>query len=156
MGVYELGSAFKPITVAAALDAGVLRSIDRRVDASAPIPVGRALIDDGEHALNRMISVPELLIHSSNIGAARIAEGMGAERIQSTFRALGFHEAAHIELRERSRTLWPRDWGRATVLTTGFGHGIAVTPLHLANAYAALVNGGIWRPSTLLRIDPGH
>ncbi len=156
MGVYELGSAFKPITVAAAIEAGVIRSIDQRVDASSPIPVGRSLIDDGSHALNRAISVPELLIHSSNIGAARLAESLGAERMQANFRALGFDEPAHIELRERSRTLWPRDWGRPTVLTTGFGHGIAVTPLHLANAYAALVNGGIWRPSTLLRVEPGR
>ena len=156
MGVYELGSAFKPITVAAAIEAGVIRSIDQRVDASSPIPVGRSLIDDGDHALNRAISIPELLIHSSNIAAARLAESLGAERMQANFRALGFHEPAHIELRERSRTLWPRDWGRPTVLTTGFGHGISVTPLHLANAYAALVNGGIWRPATLLRVEPGR
>ena len=61
-----------------------------------------------------------------------------------------------IELRERGRTLWPRDWGRATVMTSGFGHGIAVTPLHLAIAYAALVNGGIWRPATLMRVAPGQ
>ena len=153
MGVYELGSTFKPITVAAAMDAGVITSINQRVDATRPIPVGRSLIDDGSHALNRMITIPELLIHSSNVGAAHIAEAMGAERIQSTFRALGFNEPAHIELRERSRTLWPRDWGRATVLTTGFGHGIAVTPLHLASAYAALVNGGTWRPATLMRLE---
>ena len=156
MGVYELGSTFKPITVAAALESGVLRSVFQRVDASAPIPVGHSLIDDGQHALNRMISVPELLIHSSNIGAAHLSEGLGAERMQATFRALGFDAAPQIELRERSRTLWPRDWGRPTVLTTGFGHGIAVTPLHLATAYAALVNGGLWRPATLMRLEAGR
>jgi cell division protein FtsI (penicillin-binding protein 3) len=156
MGVYELGSTFKPITVATAIEAGVIRSIDQRVDARAPIPVGSSLIDDGDHALNRMISIPELLIHSSNIGAARLSEALGAERIQASFRALGFDQPADIELRERSRTLWPRDWGRPTVLTTGFGHGIAVTPLHLASAYAALVNGGVWRPATLMRLEPGR
>ena len=156
MGVYELGSTFKPITVAAAIEAGVISSMAQRVDASRPIPVGRSLIDDGSHALNRSISIPELLIHSSNIGAAHLAESLGAERMQANFRALGFHEPAQIEIRERSRTLWPRDWGRPTVLTTGFGHGIAVTPLHLASAYATLVNGGIWRPATLLRVEPGR
>jgi cell division protein FtsI (penicillin-binding protein 3) len=76
--------------------------------------------------------------------------------MQATFRALGFNEAPHIELNERSRPLWPHDWGRATVLTSGFGHGLAVTPLHLASAYAALVNGGTWRPATLMRVAPGH
>jgi cell division protein FtsI (penicillin-binding protein 3) len=153
MGVYELGSAFKPITVAAALEAGVITSMSQRWEASSPIPIGRFRISD-DHAQNRALSVPEVLVHSSNIGAARIADAMGIERMQAAFRALGFHEPAHIELRERSRTLWPQQWSRATVLTSGFGHGIAITPLHLASAYAALVNGGIWRPSTLLRVDP--
>jgi cell division protein FtsI (penicillin-binding protein 3) len=97
-----------------------------------------------------------LLVHSSNIAAARIADAMGAERMQAAFRALGFDQPAQIELRERSRTLWPRDWSRATVLTSGFGHGIAITPLHLASAYSALVNGGVWRPATLMRVEPGR
>src|SRR3546814_15218546 len=58
-----------------------------------------------------------------------------------------------IELKERGRTLTPDPWGRAAVLTVGFGHGMAVTPLHLATAYAAIVNGGIWRPATLEKRD---
>jgi len=155
MGVYELGSAFKPITVAAAMEAGVVTSLDQRWDASAPVPVGRFRITD-DHAQGRPLTVPEVLVHSSNVATARIADAMGAERMQAAFRAVGFHERAHIELNERSRTLWPRDWGRATVLTSGFGHGIAVTPLHLASAYAALVNGGVWRPATLMRVEPGR
>jgi cell division protein FtsI (penicillin-binding protein 3) len=155
MGVYELGSAFKPITVAAAMEAGVITSMSQRWDATAPIPIGRFRISD-DHAQNRMLSVPELLVHSSNIAAARIADAMGAERMQAAFRALGFDQPAQIELRERSRTLWPRDWSRATVLTSGFGHGIAITPLHLASAYSALVNGGVWRPATLMKVEPGR
>ena len=154
MGVYELGSTFKPITVAAAMDAGVVTSLAQRWDATAPIAIGRFRISDGAHAQNRPLTVPELLTHSSNIAAARIADAMGAERMQATFRSLGFDEPVPIELRERSRTLWPRDWSRATVLTSGFGHGIAITPLHLASAYAALVNGGVWRPTTLMRLAP--
>jgi cell division protein FtsI (penicillin-binding protein 3) len=76
--------------------------------------------------------------------------------MQQAFRNLGFNEPAHIELVERARPIWPTDWGRARVLTSGFGHGVAITPLHLASAYAALVNGGTWRPATLLRVAPGH
>jgi cell division protein FtsI (penicillin-binding protein 3) len=155
MGVYELGSAFKPITVAAAMEAGVITSMAQRWDASAPLPIGRFRIHD-DHALGRAITVPEILVHSSNIASARIADAMGAARMQAAFRALGFDEAPHIELKERSRPLWPREWSRATVLTSGFGHGIAVTPLHLASAYSALVNGGVWRPATLMRVAPGH
>ncbi len=152
MGVYELGSTFKPITVAAAMEAGVVTSMAKRWDASAPLPIGRFRIKD-DHPQGRPLTIPEVLVHSSNIASARIADRMGPERMQVAFRALGFDEAPHVELRERASPLWPRDWGRATVLTSGFGHGIAVTPLHLASAYAVLVNGGVWRPATLMRLD---
>jgi cell division protein FtsI (penicillin-binding protein 3) len=155
MGVYELGSTFKPITVAAAMEAGVVTGMGQRWDASAPLPIGRFRISD-DHPQGRPLTIPEILVHSSNIATARIADQMGIERMQAAFRDLGFHEPAHIELNERSRTLWPGEWSRATVLTTGYGHGIAVTPLHLASAYAALVNGGVWRPATLMRIAPGQ
>ena len=82
---------------------------------------------------------------------------MGPERMQAAFRALGFDRPPMIELR-RAR---PARSGRATgagrrCMTSGFGHGIAITPLHLAIAYATLVNGGIWRPATLLRVEPGR
>src|SRR6185295_5069156 len=157
MGVYELGSTFKPITVAAAMEAGVVTGMNQRWDATAPIQVGRFRIhDDRGHEMGRMITIPELIVHSSNIATAHIADAMGPERMQAAFRAVGFNQAPQIELHERSRPLWPADWGRATVMTSGFGHGIAITPLHLATAYCALVNGGIWRPATLIRVEPGR
>ena len=152
MGVYELGSTFKPITVAAAMEAGVVTSMTKRYDASAPLPIGRFRIKD-DHPQGRPLNIPETLAHSSNIVTARIADEMGTERMQAAFKALGFNEPAHVELDQKGRPLWPRDWGRATVLTSGYGHGVAITPLHLASAYAALVNGGIWRPATLLKLD---
>ena len=155
MGVYELGSTFKPITVAAAMEAGVVRSMTKRYDASEPIAIGRFRIRD-DHAQNRWLNIPETLVHSSNIVSGRIADEMGAARMQAAFRALGFDVPAHIELPEKGGTLWPREWSRATVLTSAYGHGIAITPLHLASAYAALVNGGIWRPATLMKIRPGE
>jgi cell division protein FtsI (penicillin-binding protein 3) len=151
MGVYELGSTFKPITVAAAMEAGVVKSPAQRYQSGAPIQIGRFRIRD-DHPIPGSANIVETLVHSSNIVTAQIADQMGAERMQAAFRALGFHEAAHIEL-EKGRPLFPRDWSRATVLTSGYGHGVAVTPLHLATAYAALVNGGIWRPATLLKVN---
>src|SRR3546814_8728251 len=75
------------------------------------------------------------------------------ERQRAYLRNLGFMVPVDIELKERGRTLTPDPWGRAAVLTVGFGHGMAVTPLHLATAYAAIVNGGIWRPATLEKRD---
>jgi cell division protein FtsI (penicillin-binding protein 3) len=154
VGAYELGSTFKPITIAAAMDAGVVRSMSQRYNAGARVQVGRFTIRD-DHPMNRMITIPELMVHSSNIATAQVADAMGAQRMEALFRSLGFNAMAPIEI-ERGRPLWPRDWGRATVLTSGYGHGISITPLHLAIAYAALVNGGTLRPATLLRVEPGR
>jgi cell division protein FtsI (penicillin-binding protein 3) len=155
MGVYELGSTFKPITVAAAMEAGVVTSMEQRWDATAPIPIGRFRISD-DHPVNRFVNIPELMVHSSNIATAHIADAMGAERMQAAFRQLGFHEPPLIELNERARPLFPAHWERARVLNSGFGHGLAITPLHLAIAYATLVNGGTFRPATLMRVEPGR
>lgn len=152
MGVYELGSTFKPLTIAAAMEAGVVTSMTKRYDASAPIPIGRFRIKD-DHPQSRPLNIPETLVHSSNIVTARVADEMGAERMAAALRALGFDEPAHVELDQKGRTLFPREWSRSTVMTSGYGHGVAITPLHLASAYAALVNGGIWRPATLMRAD---
>lgn len=152
--VYELGSTFKPITMAAAIDAGVVDSLARRYDARAPLPIGRFKIRD-DHPQKRWLNVPEALIHSSNIVTARIAAQMGEQRMQAAFRHLGFDTRPDVELPGTGLPLWPGFWSKATVMTSGYGHGIAVTPLHLASAYAALVNGGIWRPATMLRVAPG-
>lgn len=153
--VYELGSTFKPLTMAAAIDTGVVTSLARRVDATAPIAVGRFRISD-DHAQKRWLNVPETLVHSSNIATARFADEVGQARMEHLFNSLGFHEPPHIELKERGRTLWPQSWGRVTTMTVAYGHGIAVSPLHLASAYAAMVNGGIWRPATLMKVEAGR
>ncbi len=152
--VYELGSAFKPITMAAAIDSGVVTSMSRRFDARVPLQVGRFKIKD-DHPQRRYLDIPEALVHSSNIVTARIADEMGPARMQAMFRRLGFDTRTDVELAEREKPIWPNFWARVTVMTSAYGHGIAVTPLHLASAYSALVNGGIWRPATLMRIDAG-
>jgi cell division protein FtsI (penicillin-binding protein 3) len=152
--VYELGSTFKPLTMAAAIDSGVVTNLAKRYDATQPVKVGRFEIGD-DHPQNRWLNVPEALVHSSNIVTARVADELGKDRMDAMFAKLGFYEPAYVELREKGRTLKPPYWGRATTMTVAYGHGIAVTPLHLASAYAALVNGGIWRPATLLKVEPG-
>lgn len=152
LSVYELGSTFKMITVANAIDSGVVTSMHKRYDATAPLQIGRFTIRD-DHPQKRYLDVPELLVHSSNIATARIADELGPQRTQAMFRQLGFDKPVDLELGARGTPLWPHYWARVTNMTVAYGHGIAVTPLHLANAYAALVNGGIWRPMTLLRRD---
>lgn len=149
--LYELGSTFKPLTVAAAIDAGTVTSMARRYDATQPLPIAGFRIRDS-HNMGRWLNVPETLIHSSNIATARIADELGREKMEAMFRSLDFDGRPEIELKERAFPLWPKNWGRLTTMTTGYGHGIAVTPLHLASAYAALVNGGIYRPATILKL----
>ncbi len=153
--VFELGSTFKPLTVAAALDAGTVTDLAVRYNATEPIKVASFTIKD-DHGQNRYLNVPETLVHSSNIVTARLADNLGKERMEHMIRRLGFDERPHIELAERGKPLWPQRWGRVTNMTVAYGHGIAVTPLHLASSYAALVNGGIWRPATLLKVEPGE
>lgn len=152
---YELGSTFKPLSIGKAMDQGVVTSMSKRYDATAPIEVGGFRIKD-DHPMHRWLNVPETLVHSSNIVTARIADEMGPQPLQQLFRSLGFDQRAPIELNERAAGIWPSSWGRTTTMTVAYGHGIAVTPLHLASAYAALVNGGIWRPATLRKIGPGE
>jgi cell division protein FtsI (penicillin-binding protein 3) len=154
--VFELGSTFKPITMAAAIDNGVVTSMNRRFDATHPLQVGRFTIHDERGDPKRWLNMAETLIYSSNVATARVADEVGPQRMQAMFRKLGFDTKPDIELREKGRPLWPGFWARTTTMTTAYGHGIAVTPLHLASAYAALVNGGIWRPATLMKIAPGQ
>ena len=153
--VYELGSTFKPIAMATAIDTGVVTDMSRRFDATKPLHVGGFTIHDHDGE-NRWLDIPETLIHSSNIATARIADEIGKDRMQAMFKALGFDTRPDIELKEKGRPIWPTYWARTTVMTTAYGHGIAVTPLQLASAYAAMVNGGTWRPTTLLKLAPGE
>jgi len=152
--VYELGSTFKPLTVAAALDAGTVTSLGKRYQSSRPLQIGRFQIRDS-HVMGDSLNVPQALIHSSNIVTAQIADELGSERMRAIMMSLGMHERPYIELPARGLPIWPDGkWPRLRTMTVSYGHGIAVTPMHLASAYAALVNGGIWRPATLKKLEP--
>lgn len=154
--VYELGSTFKPLTVAAAIDAGTVRDLGRRYPSGRPISIGGFQIRDS-HSLGASLNVPQSLIHSSNIVTAQIADELGGVRLKQVMEQLGMNERPYIELPARGFPLWPKgQWPRITTMTVSYGHGIAVTPLHLASAYSAMVNGGIWRPATLMKVEQGH
>lgn len=155
LGIYELGSTFKPFTVAMGMDAGTIRSLAETYSTGG-IRVGNHTIRD-LHARGRPITVPEVLVFSSNVATARMAEALGRERQEAYLRQLGFLDRVPAEIMEKGRTLYPSaaNWGLSSVMTIGFGHGMAVTPLHLANAYATLVNGGIHRPATFLKVPDG-
>ncbi|MEO8454375.1 MAG: penicillin-binding protein 2 [Sphingomicrobium sp.] len=156
LGVYEMGSTFKPFTVAMAMDSGIIRSFGQIYNCPNEFHVYGHVIHDTE-PYGRQCSVAEIMKASSNIGTAQIAEQVGARRQQYFLRKMGFLDPVGIELRERGRTLTPGSrWGPFETMTVGFGHAIAVTPLHLATGYVTLFNGGIYRPATLLKVDRNH
>jgi cell division protein FtsI (penicillin-binding protein 3) len=148
-GAFEVGSVFKSITFAMALDYGVV-TLDDRLDATRPIRVGRFTINDF-HGKHRVLTVPEVFIYSSNIGSARMALQVGAERQRAFLERLGFTRKVDTDLPEVALPLVPKKWSELTTMTVAFGHGIAVTPLQVAVADAALVNGGLLIPPTFLR-----
>ncbi|HEX8669640.1 MAG TPA: penicillin-binding protein 2 [Allosphingosinicella sp.] len=157
LGVYELGSTFKPFTVAMAMDAGIIKSFGQEYNCPRALPVGGRFTITDTHPFGRRCTVAEIMKESSNIGTAQIAAQVGSARQQDFLRKMGFLEPVSIELNERGRTLTPgANWGDIATMTVGFGHGIAVTPLHLATGYATLFNGGVWHPATLMKIDPRH
>ena len=98
--------------------------------------------------------MPEVIIYSSNIGAAKMAMAVGVEAQQAFFEKMGMFRRTSIELPEAGQPLYPSNWKPINTMTAAFGHGIAVTPLHLASAVAALVNGGSLRPATLIAREP--
>ena len=156
LGVYELGSTFKPFTVAMAMDAGVVKSFGQMFNCPHELRVYGQIVND-THPFGRACSVAEILMESSNIGTAQIADKLGRERQKQFLGKMGFLDKVGIELRERGRTLTPASrWGPFETMTVGYGQGIAVTPLHLASGYATLFNGGIYRPATILKVDAKH
>ena len=156
LGVYELGSTFKPFTVAMALDSGAVQSMGQVYNCPDSLRVGRHTIND-THPFGRSCTVAEIMKESSNIGTAQIASQVGSARQRAFLQKMGFLSPIAIELKERGRTLSPgSNWGDLATMTVGYGHGIAVTPLHLASGYATLFNGGLYRPPTLLKTGPHH
>jgi len=156
LGVYELGSTFKPFTVAMAMDSGIIKSFGQMYQCPKELHAYGQTVHD-THPYGRMCSVAEIMKESSNIGTAQIADQVGAQRQKAFLGKMGFLDRVQVELPERGRTLTPGNrWGPFETMTVGFGHGIAVTPLHLATGYATLFNGGVYHPATLLKIRPGH
>jgi len=154
-GVYELGSTFKPFTLAMAMDSGTVSGPGQMFNCPKVLPAYGHLVHD-THPFGRMCSVAEIMMESSNIGMAQIADQLGTARQQAWLRKMGFLSPVEIELKERGRPLTPRSWGPFETMTVGFGQGIAVAPLQLAMGYATLFDGGVYHAPTILKIGPNH
>ncbi len=150
-GVYELGSTFKIFPVAQAIEAGLV-SASTMIDTKGPMRWGRFKISDFRN-YGPELSVEDVIVKSSNIGTARIATMIGIERQQEFLRTLGFFEPTQVELVEApgAKPLLPPKWSEISMLTISYGHGLSASPLHLATAYASLLNGGTKVTPTILK-----
>ena len=147
-GVYEMGSVFKVFTVAGVLDMG-LASMRSHYDASGPIHYASFTIDDF-HGQHRSLSVPEVFIYSSNIGAAKMALEMGVDRHRAFLKKLGLMSRVSTEIGDSAAPIIPTHWQKLNTMTIAFGHGMSVTPIQLAASTLPLVNGGIAVAPTFL------
>lgn len=150
-GAYELGSVIKAITFAMAFDTGTT-DLNGSYDARGPLVIGRSRIND-YRGKNRVLTVPEIFINSSNIGTARMALDVGTERHQAFLKRVGLFDRLTTELPEAAAPILPARWSMITTATASFGHGFAVQPLQGASVVAALLNGGRLIPPTVLKRD---
>lgn len=141
--VVEPGSTLKAVNVAIALETGHI-DVGDIFDARQPLKVGRFTINDF-HAQKRLLSVPDILIHSSNIGSALIAERLGKDIQEQYFKNLGFLDRPQGEFSEHGRPLYPGqyNWRTTELMTISYGHGIALSPLQVVSVFGAMANGGM-------------
>jgi cell division protein FtsI (penicillin-binding protein 3) len=149
-GVYELGSVFKIFAVGQAMELGLVNA-NTMIDTTNPLTWGRFRIRDFRN-YGPQNSVTNVIVKSSNVGTARIAMQIGAERQREFLGQLGLLEATPVELIEAptGAPLLPSNWSEISTMTISYGHGLSSSPLHLAAAYAAMVNGGTKVEPTLL------
>jgi cell division protein FtsI (penicillin-binding protein 3) len=144
-----MGSTFKLFNTAAALDCGTA-TVDSVYDVTHPIKVARFVINDYHHE-NHPLTVTQILTESSNIGSAKMALILGPERQRAFLARFGMMRQSSAELPELGSPLVPNPWREINTMTIAYGHGMAVTPLHMMTGVSALVNGGILHPATLLK-----
>ncbi|MCB9988565.1 MAG: penicillin-binding protein 2 [Rhodospirillales bacterium] len=148
LGTYELGSTFKIFSTAALLDTRNV-GMGQTFDAREPIKRGRFTISD-YHAEKRILTVPEIFMYSSNIGAALMGDMVGTDRLKDFYRDLGLLTPLSLEIDEIGKPQIPDPWREINTLTASFGHGIAVTPLQMVGAAATIMGGGTRIQPTLI------
>ncbi len=148
---YELGSVIKAVTFAMAFESGVT-DLNGKYDARQPLEIGHARIHD-YHATHRILTVPEVFIHSSNIGTARMALDVGIEAHQAFLRKMGLFDRLVTEVPEAATPQLPAHWGKLTTATAAFGHAFAIEPLQGVSVIGAFLNHGMLVPPTFLKRD---
>ena len=152
-GLYELGSTFKIFTWALAFETGIAEPDDVLPAPKSFTVSGRKIHD--LHPIRKPVTVAEGFAKSSNIVAAQLALEAGAPAQRRMFKSLGLTSPVDVEVVEAraGAPRWDEHWTDATTAATAYGHGVSVTPLHLATAVATVVNRGRRVRPTLLALD---
>jgi cell division protein FtsI (penicillin-binding protein 3) len=158
--LYEPGSVFKPLTLAAAFEARVIRPTDS-YDDRGEIIVGNQSIRNADRKAHGATTMTELLAYSRNVGAAHVAATLGPTRFYETMRRFGFGEVTGIDLMLEApgimRVPGSRHWHMSDLGTNAFGQGISVTPIQVVAAYGALANDGVlMRPYVVAEVRDGE
>ncbi len=148
-GIYELGSTLKLITAAIAFESNLINENDV-FDVSKPLKISSRIINDF-HPLDYAINIPEVIVHSSNIGSAKIAEKFGPSTQLKYLRSLGLLNMLSLEIPELGKPQVIKDKKVLSTMTIAYGHGISITPMHLASATATIVNSGVKVNPTLIK-----
>ena len=155
-GVYEMGSTFKIFPVAQGLEKNLFK-LDSLID-TRPFKISSKKIED-KYKFDNKSSVNEIIVRSSNVGAAKISLMVGETGLKEIFSTLGLFEPVNLELKEANLTqpIIPKNWQDISLATLSYGYGMSVSLLHMAKAYAILGNGGFnIEPTILKKKEVGH
>lgn len=152
--VYDLGSVFKPLIIAAALETGAADESDR-YDISAPLVIQKTEITD-THAIPGPVTLSDVITESSNKGTVQVAWALGKPAQIDLFRRAGFFEKSPVELSVSQAPLVPPQWDELAYATTSYGHGISITPMVFATAFSSFANKGLRVPPTLIESEIGN
>jgi cell division protein FtsI/penicillin-binding protein 2 len=151
---YEPGSVFKLVTVAGALSDALVAPTTKFVLPPC-IQVANYCIHDAEPRGTETLSVAQILAQSSNVGAITIAEKLGSQELMNWIGKFGFGRTTGIDFpgEDEGQVLPLDQWSGSTIGNVPIGQGIAVTPIQIAAAYAAIANGGVWvQPHLVSRV----
>ena len=155
-GVYEMGSTFKIFPVAQGLEKNLFK-LDSLID-TRPFKISSKKIED-KYKFDNKTSINEIIVRSSNVGAAKISLMVGETGLKEIFSTLGLLEPVNLELKEANLTqpIIPKNWQDISLATLSYGYGMSVSLLHMAKAYAILGNGGFnIEPTILKKKEVGH
>ena len=150
-GVYEMGSIFKIFTLANGFDTGTINE-NKRYDVSQVITYGKYSVKQDWYS-KRYMSPEEILTKSSNVGAALIGLEVGQKKQEDSLRKLGLLDRVPAKFPSLARPLYPKTWREINTITISYGHGISVTPLHIAMAVSGIINKGIMKNPKFTQFD---